>query len=527
MDKPTFNVLYDIEDTASYILRHGYTRVALQFPDELLKVSVTVSSALRDELRRQSQTCNSVHLYVLADTTYGSCCGDEIAAAHVDAQCIIHYGHTCLSQMSKLPIWYVFGRAMIDVRDCAHQLVDYGSKGRKNILVLFDLEYAHAIPNIKRKVLENQSQCVGDSLIMLVADVPDREMYPDTHADDSSGDTMGVGTNCNHNEQKQLEPPAQRKGKPKEYSELSNTSYCFGGLNWRLPRDCKMEDVVLVWIGQEGPALTNIMLTFNASPVVLYDPDKKCLITDVANQSKVLMRRYYLVERAKDANIVGIVIGTLGVAGHREVVRYIKRLVKESGKRSYTLAMGKPNPAKLANFPECDIFVLVACAQTALLDSKDFMAPVITPFEAVIAWKRGSQWTGAYSIDFRSLREYCDSETSGREASVQPQEEEEARFSFIRGSYIEDKFINKEDQGDHSSKALLLAREAVQALQPRTSKSSEIAPRLEARSGVEYFVSRAFQGLEVDATEIPTQLHILGRKGRASAYNDEPAKQSD
>jgi diphthamide biosynthesis enzyme Dph1/Dph2-like protein len=26
--------------------------------------------------------------------------------------------------------------------------------------------------------------------------------------------------------------------------------------------------------------------------------------------------------------------------------------VKESGKKSYTLSIGKPNPAKLANFPE-------------------------------------------------------------------------------------------------------------------------------------------------------------------------------
>lgn len=90
----------------------------------------------------------------------------------------------------------------------------------------------------------------------------------------------------------------------------------------------------------------------------------------------------------------------------------MKNLIKAAGKKSYTLVMGRPNSAKLANFPEvlvnsqlfilllicrltdrfflwqCEVFVYVSCAQTALLDSKEFLAPVITPFEAVLAFSR-------------------------------------------------------------------------------------------------------------------------------------------
>lgn len=40
------------------------------------------------------------------------------------------------------------------------------------------------------------------------------------------------------------------------------------------------------------------------------------------------------------------------------------------------------------SFWQCEVFVYVSCAQTALLDSKDFLAPVITPFEAVLAFGR-------------------------------------------------------------------------------------------------------------------------------------------
>lgn len=39
-------------------------------------------------------------------------------------------------------------------------------------------------------------------------------------------------------------------------------------------------------------------------------------------------------------------------------------------------------------FLQCDVFIFVSCAQTALLDSKEFLAPVITPFEAMLAFSR-------------------------------------------------------------------------------------------------------------------------------------------
>lgn len=59
----------------------------------------------------------------------------------------------------------------------------------------------------------------------------------------------------------------------------------------------------------------------------------------------------------------GIVVGTLGVAGFLQAAEEVRRLARAAGKKTYTLLMGKPNPAKLANFPEVDIFVMIADAQ--------------------------------------------------------------------------------------------------------------------------------------------------------------------
>lgn len=50
-----------------------------------------VARALRHELGK------GVRLYVMADTAYGSCCVDEVGASHVDAECVVHYGHACMS----------------------------------------------------------------------------------------------------------------------------------------------------------------------------------------------------------------------------------------------------------------------------------------------------------------------------------------------------------------------------------------------------------------------------------------------
>lgn len=39
---------------------------------------------------------------LLADVTYGACCIDDFTAREMGAEMIVHYGHSCLSELSKL-----------------------------------------------------------------------------------------------------------------------------------------------------------------------------------------------------------------------------------------------------------------------------------------------------------------------------------------------------------------------------------------------------------------------------------------
>jgi len=71
----------------------------------------------------------------MADTAYNSCCVDEVGASHIDAQCVVHYGHACMSPTSNLPAFFVLGKAPLDVDACASSILECSRKGSKHILV--------------------------------------------------------------------------------------------------------------------------------------------------------------------------------------------------------------------------------------------------------------------------------------------------------------------------------------------------------------------------------------------------------
>ncbi|CAH8269180.1 unnamed protein product [Arabidopsis lyrata] len=357
-----FESKFEINCTAEFIISKSFTRIALQFPDELLKDSTKVVSALKSKTRLL--TDREVRFFVMADTTYGSCCIDEVGALHIDAECVVHYGQTCLSPTSVLPAFFVFGKASINVSSCV----------------------------------------------------------------------------------KHLEPIM---------------SYRLGGLTWDLPEGSKIEDYLLFWIGSDSSAFANVVLTFNGCDIVRYDAEEDSLVMEFYQQRRMLKRRYYLVEKAKDANIIGILVGTLGVAGYLHMIHHMQALISAAGKKSYILAMGRPNPAKLANFPECDVFIYFSCARTALLDSKEFMSPVITPFEANLAFSRGSEWTGAYLMHFQDVINSVKSESEARSG------QEEPRFSFFQGGYVEDHKTNDQAKNgeEDTGETMALVQTAEKALQ--------------------------------------------------------------
>ena len=109
---------YEIVRTVREIREGGWRRIALQFPDGMLVDAPRVFEALQTESRKAPKKEGLVEgvaemkivdegkseeqeverkFFILGDTSYGACCVDEVAAEHVDADVVVHYGRACLS----------------------------------------------------------------------------------------------------------------------------------------------------------------------------------------------------------------------------------------------------------------------------------------------------------------------------------------------------------------------------------------------------------------------------------------------
>jgi diphthamide biosynthesis protein 2 len=181
-------------------------------------------------------------------------------------------------------------------------------------------------------------------------------------------------------------------------------TYHLAGYAWTLPSDTfSLRDCTFAWVGDpEAPALAQLQMSHSRAPWVTLEPSTGDLVEGLPREvSRVLKRRYYLVEKARDAHIVGVIVGTLGAAGYREAIARVRKAAHSAGKKTYTLLVGKPSPAKLANFPEVDVFVMVADPQGQILDSKEYLAPIITPHEAMLAFVSRTEWSEeGYTLEF-------------------------------------------------------------------------------------------------------------------------------
>uniref|UniRef100_A0AC35UHK8 2-(3-amino-3-carboxypropyl)histidine synthase subunit 2 n=1 Tax=Rhabditophanes sp. KR3021 TaxID=114890 RepID=A0AC35UHK8_9BILA len=166
-----------------------------------------------------------------------------------------------------------------------------------------------------------------------------------------------------------------------------------------------IDNVVVVFVGSpDSPFLTLWLMTFiNTTKAVIYNPVNEFIEVQTSIAARLLRKRLFLIEKVRDAETLGLVVGTLGVGGHNEAVKRVRELCKAMGKKLYVLSIGKLNEAKLANFAnEIDVFVLLSCPFGVLMDSAQYYRPLVCLFEAEIGlnanknWYAGKGWTAEF-----------------------------------------------------------------------------------------------------------------------------------
>ncbi|KAG1706975.1 2-(3-amino-3-carboxypropyl)histidine synthase subunit 2 [Nymphon striatum] len=258
--------------------------------------------------------------------------------------------------------------------------------------------------------------------------------------------------------------------------------------------------------------------------------------------NRMLMRRFHLVEVAKNSEIFGILVGTLGVSNYMSIIEQIKRTLKAAGKKFYVFVLGKLNVAKLANFMEIDVYVLVACPLNSLIDSKDFYQRIITPYELEVAFNRNRPWTNQCITDYNRLLPGCHTMfhqsqfsqfyslssalllkttnltflSTDNHVALSPIEEEIFDVSLISGRIRSLGVKEKANEMDKNTESCV-------TIANRDSKMYTVA-QIHQHGAGNFLVNRSWQGLEqkIGETEVTTTKE--GRSGIPLHYQSEPDK---
>ena len=376
--------VYEIERTIKEIREGQWKRIALQFPDDMLIDAPRVMTALDRELRHEGsrplvgekgQNANGLdhnsstneyrtptvgiqrRVYILGDTSYGACCVDEIAAEHVDADIVVHYGRACLSPTSRLPVIYVFTKRTIPI-DTAEQVFKSTFPDRtEKVILMADVMYANTASDLEARLRQDGYTCI----------------YSTSVVHDPS-------------------------------SPLPNRS---------VPEDVQRDATCLsnyhLFHISEPPTSLLLTLASRVASIHVFPSENvplASLSTSVqGSTASALRRRYAVITSLSTVSIFGILVNTLSVKNYLHIVDHVKKKIAAAGKKSYTFVMGKLNAAKLANFSEIGGWVVIGCWESSLIESKDLWRPVITPLELELALKRDDErtWTGQWGSDFNQL----------------------------------------------------------------------------------------------------------------------------
>lgn len=376
---------YEIERTVKEIREGRWNRIALQFPDHMLTDAPRVYERLTRGLKEARKAQNGVQLkteqpeevsaeedvnaklsgtileddheqaeklFILGDTSYGACCVDEVAAEHVAADVVVHYGRSCLSPPSRLPVIYVFTERPLHLEPLLSTFRDtYPDKSSK-VILMADIPYAHHISTLHARLLQDG--------------------YTNIHATAILHDPSS---------------PLPNRSIPPEASE-------------------SLQDYALFHISDPPPSLL-LTLSSRVASIHIYPTDTASPTASSADRttSMSLRRRYALLTSLSTVPVFGILINTLSVKNFMHILSHVQRQITAAGKKYYTFVVGKVNAAKVANFSEVGGWVVIGCWESSFIESKDFWRPMITPWELGVALQGDGErvWTGKWEADFEHV----------------------------------------------------------------------------------------------------------------------------
>ena len=296
-------------------------------------------------------------VFIIGDTSYGSCCCDDVTAMHVNSDLIIRVGSSCFSKNVSIPVYFLHRNVQASQADIdatvAHINALTKDNNNKTIIFYNETYKKHLITAIKARL--NYS----DDTTFHFADIE--------HYDDKN------------------------RHKRRLYGRVVD------GVD-------VSADVNLIYIGhKEDCLLCELNLRFaqvvkEFKLINVLDFSMETVNSGMANS--VLYRRFNLISKCKSCNVFGILIGALALYDVNDVINEVKRTLEANGKKCYVFLLGKITEEKLANFVMfIDCFVLVACPFNSGYSNKALMKPIVSPLDIKIAFDPTYKWDSIYSFD--------------------------------------------------------------------------------------------------------------------------------
>eukprot|EP01128_Nolandella_sp_AFSM9_P012726 TRINITY_DN9559_c0_g1_i1.p1 TRINITY_DN9559_c0_g1~~TRINITY_DN9559_c0_g1_i1.p1 ORF type:complete len:458 (-),score=97.41 TRINITY_DN9559_c0_g1_i1:37-1410(-) len=331
------NYNFEIVKTIWRLLRVEAKKVALQFPEGLQVYACVISDILQEFAH--------VETIVMGDVTYGACCVDDFTARALGCDFLVHYGHSCLVpvQSTAIGTLYVFVDIKIDVDHFTATVRHNFPSSTTRLALVATIQFAGSL-QIAKETLSG--------------------FYPS------------------------LKVPQCKPLSPGEI--LGCTSPSIG----------EDEYDALVYLADGRFHLESIMISNPTLKAFKYDPYSKVFTREKYDFEKMKEMRKKSIEEAKLAKKVGIILGTLGRQGSPNVLGSLTALLESRGIDYFVVLLSEIFPAKLQLFQGVDAWIQVACPRLSIDWGYAFNTPLLTSYEAHVAYGEAHWAEDTYPMDF-------------------------------------------------------------------------------------------------------------------------------
>lgn len=293
--------------------------------------------------------------------TYGACCIDDLTAAALDCDFIVHFGHSCLvpvnQMVNSIKVLYVF----VDIK----------------------IDLWHLIQTIKAN------------------------FNPEEHVISISGTIQFISSV--HSAAKELrESHGFRVSIPQ--SRPLSPGEVLGCTAPKLPEEVN----TIIFIADGRFHLEAIMIANPSVNAYKYNPYNKEITQEFYEFDKMVSLRTEAVNQSKrvclESGVFGLILGTLGRQGNPKVLDNLVNDIKKRTKcQTIKVLLPEIKAEVLSLFKEVDAWVQIACPRLSIDWGTNFTAkPLLTPYELSVCLRSLNQqkqvFADSYQMDFYSAQ---------------------------------------------------------------------------------------------------------------------------